>query len=225
MCDSRVAIWLRELDPIRGAFETAGVLSRGNWEKDPKWSSNTAVDVVMGWSTIRARVLMRKLNFLRRLVLGDGNNLGSRMMRSLTDDAESVCLVRECRELEEAFGTSYTDRILMIEEGECPHPRVMREDIVKRDREAQLVKCSLREKSPVVADVAGRHWEKLWDAALDEGARCIEQMRGLVRMLCHKCFGDGSSCPYEHHDVTEDMMNSLSRLNFDCLQKFRYHYY
>ena len=67
---------------------------------------------VMGWPS---RVLIRKLSFLQRLVLGDGSKLGSRMFRSLMGDVESVNLVRECRELEEVLGTQYTDMILKAE--------------------------------------------------------------------------------------------------------------
>ena len=33
-------------------------------------------------------------------------------MRSLLDDPNSLCLVGECRELEEHFGTNYTDTIV-----------------------------------------------------------------------------------------------------------------
>ena len=68
---------------------------------------NTATGAVMGCPSMRARVLVRKLCFLQKLVLGDGSNLGSRMLRSLADDVESVTLMRKCRELEEAFGTRY----------------------------------------------------------------------------------------------------------------------
>ena len=38
------------------------------------------------------------------------------MLRSLSDDTESVNLVQECRELEEPFGTHYTDVVLKAEE-------------------------------------------------------------------------------------------------------------
>ena len=71
-------------------------------------------------------MLARMLSFLPRLVLGDESKLGSRM-QSLLDDEESVTLVRECRELEEANGTHYTDAILRAEEGEGPHPHEMKE--------------------------------------------------------------------------------------------------
>ena len=34
-------------------------------------------------------------------------------MRSLSDDMESLCLVKECRELELYYGTNLTDIVLM----------------------------------------------------------------------------------------------------------------
>ena len=45
-----------------------------------KCTSNMAVGGVVGWPSMRARVLVRNLSFLWRLVLGDGSNLGSRML-------------------------------------------------------------------------------------------------------------------------------------------------
>ena len=39
------------------------------------------------------------------------------------DTACAVSLVCEWRELEDAFETSFTDRILEAEKGEDPHPR------------------------------------------------------------------------------------------------------
>ena len=65
----------------------------------PRCTSNTAVGIVLGWPSVHARILVRKLCFLKRLVLGarDGSKLCSRMLRSLADDTETVSLVRECR--------------------------------------------------------------------------------------------------------------------------------
>lgn len=65
-----------------------------------------------------------------------------------------------------------------------------------------LISWPQNKKSPTVAEEARRiGWEKHWNAALDEGAHCIGQneMRGLVKTPCHKCFGDASSCPCEHY--------------------------
>ncbi len=53
---------------------------------------------------------MRKLRYLKRVVNADSTEVVSaRVMRSLTDDVDSHCLVKECRELEEAFGTRFTE--------------------------------------------------------------------------------------------------------------------
>ena len=67
-------------------------------------TSNTAIGIVLGWPSVHARILVRKLCFLKRLVSRDGSKLGSRMLRLLADDTETVSLVRECRELEQTFG-------------------------------------------------------------------------------------------------------------------------
>ena len=50
-----------------------------------------------------------------------------------------MSLVRECRELEEAFGTSFTGRILEAEEGEGPYPREIRKEITGRDQAQRMV--------------------------------------------------------------------------------------
>ena len=83
--------------------------------KLPKWSSNTAANVVMSWPPVRARILVQKLGFLHRLVSEMRGRLGGRVLASLSDDVEALCLVKECRELERDFGTKYTERLL--EEG------------------------------------------------------------------------------------------------------------
>ena len=82
--------------------------------------------------------------------MGDGSNLSSRMFRSLTappDDVESVNLVRECRELEEVLGTKYTDMILEAEGG-GPHPRDLKKEVMRRDKERRLDRCSQEDRAP-----------------------------------------------------------------------------
>ena len=127
----------------------------------PRCTSNTAVGIVLGWPSVHARILVKKLCFLKRLMSGDGSKLGSRiMLRSLADD--TVSLVHECRELEEAFGTSFTDRILdPAKEGEGPHPREIKK-IMGRDQSQRMNRCSQKGRVPVVVDIAQVvRWEKL----------------------------------------------------------------
>lgn len=54
---------------------------------------------------MRFRILVSKLGFLVRLLKKD-EDLGSLVVLLLRDDFNKSCLVRECRELEDAFGTS-----------------------------------------------------------------------------------------------------------------------
>ena len=42
----------------------------------------------------------------------DADGVGDKVFRSLLDDVSSMCLVRECRELEEHLGSNVTESIL-----------------------------------------------------------------------------------------------------------------
>ena len=58
--------------------------------KLPKWSSNTAANVVMSWPPVRARILVQKLGFLHRLVSEMRGRLGVGFWRL------SVMMLRHC---------------------------------------------------------------------------------------------------------------------------------
>ena len=55
--------------------------------------------------TMKCRVLERKLGFLMRVMETDTDSLSGSVMLAMCDDVESICLVRECREMEEQFGS------------------------------------------------------------------------------------------------------------------------
>ncbi len=73
--------------------------------------------------------------------------VGAEMMRVLVDDVESLCLVKECCELEESLGTCFTDELLGGAEQVCM--REVRGAIRELDRERMLGKC--QEKSVLIA--------------------------------------------------------------------------
>ena len=54
-------------------------------------------------------MLERTLGFLARRMREDAVGVGA---ECLMDDVDSVCLVRECRELEKRLGVGFTDEIL-----------------------------------------------------------------------------------------------------------------
>ena len=77
---------------------------------------NTCAVLILDMESIRCRILcqIEKLNFLKRLLEERATGVGAVAMRSLSDDMESLCLVKECRELELNYGTNLTDIVLML---------------------------------------------------------------------------------------------------------------
>ena len=82
-----------------------------------------------------------------------------------------------------------------LEDGSCKSVlcsfHEMKEVILKLDKDMMIARCSQDDKAPVVAEIARAvGWEKLWDASLDEGPRCIQRLKRLVKCVCHRCFND-----------------------------------
>ena len=113
---------------------------------------NTAAVTTLEMESARARVLVRKLGFLKRTVMDDATGVGAAAaMGSLVDDVNSLCLVKECRDLEEGFGTWFTDRILGGE-ADLINMKEARKVIGQRDREKGIKLCE--GKAPLIAAVA-----------------------------------------------------------------------
>ena len=84
---------------------------------------------------------------------------GVRVLQSMVDDLESLCLIKECRELEEWFGV---DSILG--DGDF----CLREAKEDKDRKKTIEACE--KKVPLVGEVARKcGWMVLWDRALERG--------------------------------------------------------
>ena len=163
--------------------------------KWPRHFSNTAALVTLDLHIAKSYLLQRKLTFLRRLLISDSldsNNIGVAAMKSLSDDPESLCLVKECRELESYYNTTFTTEILR--DADSIFPTVMKKDIRKIDKDHVLEKCVL--KAPLNAQVvsAGGSWPKLWDAALHLGSKHLQGLQNLTKLMAHH--GRGSKpCP------------------------------
>ena len=52
---------------------------------------------------------MTKLGFLLRVMESISGSFSGRVLEALCDNVESMCLVKECRELEESFGTRHVE--------------------------------------------------------------------------------------------------------------------
>ena len=87
--------------------------------KWPKHFPNTAAVTGLEIGTIRSRLVVRELGFLTKQLLDNITGIGSISMRSLVDDPDSLCLVKECQDLEDFNGPHYTKDILADAGGCC----------------------------------------------------------------------------------------------------------
>ena len=173
--------------------------------KLPRWYSNTPASIVIGLGSARALCLTRKLNFLKKICSDNhSETVSSRTLASLSDDVDSICLVRECRDLEQYFHSNFTSAILQQEADICPLPREIKKVILSRDRGLRL-----EQHMSIVVEVKRQiGWPRLWDFALDHGPRCIDGLRNLVRVITFPPHAL-SACPLcEEENVPRDSLLS-----------------
>ena len=85
----------------------------------PKYLSNTAALLALSMETVRSRVLSRKVGFLRYLLVEDATGVGTLAVLSMLDEPDSLCIIRECPDLEAEYSTGYTDKILTNADEVC----------------------------------------------------------------------------------------------------------
>ena len=160
--------------------------------KWPQHLSKTAAILALDMETMRSRILCRKLNFLKSLLEEEATGVGAAAMKSLSDDVDSLCLVKECRELESTYGTMFTNDLLT--DANCVSKRIVKKSIREIDRNKLVQKCS--SKSPSIAGVVDRggSWPKLWDSALHLGSRHTIGLQNLSRLMSHHGRGQ-HPCP------------------------------
>ena len=79
----------------------------------PKWYSNTAAIIALGWNTLHSVCTIRKLKFLHRVTTKQ-ERICHRAFSATVDDVESLSLVRECRELEQRYKSNFTSTIYVL---------------------------------------------------------------------------------------------------------------
>ena len=158
--------------------------------KWPQHFSNTSAILALEMDTIRSRLICTKLSFLKRLLGVNAKGVGAVAMSSLVDDVDSVCLVKECRELETEYGTSFTNSVLADADTVCD--RVVIKKTIQGIDKKKLVE-KYHKKASAIANIINRGgcWTKLWDIALHLGSR---HMRNLSRLMAHHGHGQ-QPCP------------------------------
>ena len=126
---------------------------------------------------------------------------GVRVLQSMVDDLESLCLIKECRELEEWFGVKYVDSILG--DGDfCL--REAKEEIEDKDRKKTIE--AFEKKVPLVGKVARKcGWMVLWDRALERGWKHTKGLQAFSRLIGDKGRGE-TQCPYCKNSVPDETL-------------------
>ena len=155
----------------------------------PKWYDNTAAMLCMGWGSIRALCFSRKAGFLHRITSDtpiSEQRLGQQTLRALADDTSSILLIKECEELDDHFGTSFTASLLEHRDGFCPSKREMTKDIQDRELALFLKKCDERKVPTIMTDIEEKiGWIRLWSLSMDQGHKGVSGLKAFVRIVCH----------------------------------------
>ena len=168
--------------------------------KWPKHFASTVGTAALEVPSMRCRVLDSKLGFLPRVGTKSPDDLCGRVVLSLSDDIDSLCLVRECRELEEEFGTDLTNGIIN------GNGYDRKEVLHRKDRIRQLERC--KKKAPQIAENIG--WSKLWDMASDLGWKAVTGLQMLSRAMGHH--GQGNHPCHESDDSIMDNESVLDHI-------------
>ena len=112
---------------------------------------------------------------------------------SFSSLVESLCLFKECRELEERYRVDYTSKILASDMKDR-HPIIKDLGCVIHKGDLALQLQSISEMEHLCKIASTVRWKKLWDNALDHGEACITSLKNLVRII---------SCPvfFSHHHL------------------------
>ena len=131
--------------------------------------------------------------FLRKISID--NHSESQTLRSLSDDIDSVCLIREYRNLEQFFHSNFTSTILQLDADTCPRPYEIKEDLQTQDQDLRLAQYEGRADMSTVVEVERAvGWPRLWELALDYGPKCVDGLRNLVRVVAFPPHAS-SACP------------------------------
>jgi exonuclease III len=165
--------------------------------KLPRNFSGSAVKLILEWPSIPVRILLRKLNFLAKLLSKDHpRKLSTRIFTSLSiSDPFQVSLIQQCRMLESIIGTSILKDCLEDPENAIFIVRQAKKDIIAMDLSA-LQSVTLEHPSArFIAKVSQNiSWNKLWDVALDKGPFGTKQLQRLIFHLTRPIF-DNFICP------------------------------
>ena len=134
-----------------------------------RFHSNISVLIGLDWPSMRARLLIRKLNFMRKLV-GEGEaKLSTEILHAFASkDVSQLTITEQCRYLETVYETNFTGEVLTSADSWGS----IQKKILTTDKElrANFAKThqSLKHLSSIHSELS---WLKIWETALDYGVK------------------------------------------------------
>ncbi len=164
-----------------------------------RFHSDIAPVIGLHLPSIKARVLMRKLTFLAKLISSNDSNLSARVFRTLcSDNVYDIGLVHQCQFLANEIGVaSVLARCLEHPDISPTIVRSSRLEILRLDWSTTLenARTHLSVKHLVCSTKVASSWGRIWDLALDHGAKGTCLFQHLFSSLCRPVFGE-RKCPH-----------------------------
>ena len=133
-------------------------------------------------------VLIRKLNFLNKLLSGTEDTISRRVFTSLAmENVFDISLVQQCQMLEANLGTCVLASCLSDPDNAPDIVRSNKRHILNSDFKMLLSSANHHCGSAAAAAQIANHtsWRRLWDIALDHGVKGTRTMQAIFRELCH----------------------------------------
>ena len=160
-----------------------------------KYTANNIARMALQWPSMRARILIIKLKFLHKIIVGD-ISLSTRTFRSLAvTDVESLLLVRQCSILESTLDSSFTTSILTSPKSVSLSS--IKKDILKLNISLLLSDAASHRSQTLVQQITSSQegsWPKLWDLALERGVFGTTCIQAVLKFLSLHPHSD-NACP------------------------------
>ena len=180
-----------------------------------KYTANNIARMALQWPSMRARILIIKLKFLHKIIVGD-LSLSARTFRSLAVmDVESLLLVRQCRFLESTLDSSFTTSILTSPKSVSLSS--IKKDILKLDISLLLSDAASHRSQTLVQQIASSQegsWPKLWDLALERGVFGTTCIQAVLKFLSLHPHSD-NTCPIPNCGILLDTHSICSHFLSD----------
>ena len=127
--------------------------------------------------------------------MAENDKLSSQILKSFAErDISNLSIVEQCRYLEGVYGTDFTGEIIDSRLSQ----RDMQKAILTADKAFRLKDCDTHQSLKLITGPgipSELSWLKIWDMALDHGARGTKAALSFFSALSHPVFGN-RLCPH-----------------------------